>query len=100
MSGEFAPRPFAPGEFIFLRHHSLVATALALDDLLERECVQICELGFDRFGVLAPLNPGSWVGNGNLRQVEVLPVSQTGPRAGIRGWTMQQPWVHNKAVTG
>jgi hypothetical protein len=58
-SGVFALRPFAPGEFVFRRRHTRVVTASGLDDLADRERAHLCELGFDRFGLLAP--PGCYL---------------------------------------
>ncbi len=58
-NGVFALRPFAAGEFIFRRHHTRVVTASELDDLSEWERAHLSELGFDRFGVLAP--PGCYL---------------------------------------
>jgi SET domain-containing protein len=58
-SGVFALRRFAPGEFIFRRYHRRVVTASELDGLSEWERLHLCELAFDRFGVLAP--PGCYL---------------------------------------
>ncbi len=58
-SGVFALRTFAPGEFIFRRHHTRVVTEPGLDDLSEWERAHLCELGFDRYSVLAP--PGCYL---------------------------------------
>lgn len=57
--GVFARRGFAPGEFVFRRRHSRVLAAVELDDLAEWERLHLCELGFDRFAVLAP--PGCYL---------------------------------------
>jgi hypothetical protein len=58
-SGVFALRPFAPGEFIFRRRHAQVVSASELNELSEWERAHLCELDFDRFGVLAP--PGCYL---------------------------------------
>lgn len=52
--GVFARRPFAEGEFIFRRRHTRMLTAAELDDASEWERIHLCELGCDRFAVLAP----------------------------------------------
>lgn len=57
--GVFARRPFTPGEFIFRRHHKRVVTSSGLDDLSDWDRAHLCELGFDRFAVLAP--PGCYL---------------------------------------
>jgi hypothetical protein len=51
--GVYARRPFAEGEFIFRRRHSRIVSARQLDGVSEWERVHLCELGFDRFAVLA-----------------------------------------------
>ena len=57
--GVYARRPFAEGEFIFRRRHTRVVIAEDLPTLSEWERIHLCELGFDRFGVLAP--PGCYL---------------------------------------
>ena len=58
-SGFFASRCFNEGEFIFRRRHRRIVTGDELDALDEWDQMHICELGFDRFGVLAP--PGAFL---------------------------------------
>jgi SET domain-containing protein len=58
-SGVYARRPFEKGDFIFRRRHRRVFTSAELDRALEWERVHLCELGFDRFAVLAP--PGCYL---------------------------------------
>jgi SET domain-containing protein len=57
--GVFARRAFGEGEFIFRRRHTRVLRADELDQASEWERIHLCELGFDRFGVLAP--PGCYL---------------------------------------
>ncbi|HYZ99517.1 MAG TPA: SET domain-containing methyltransferase [Acidimicrobiales bacterium] len=57
--GVFARRDFAPGEFIFRRRHIRIVTGAELSTLTEWDRVHLCELGFDRFAVLAP--PGCYL---------------------------------------
>jgi hypothetical protein len=57
--GVFARRSFATGEFIFRRRHVRTVDAEGLSGLCEWERDHICELDFDRFGVLAP--PGCYL---------------------------------------
>jgi SET domain len=52
--GVFTRRAFAESEFIFRRRHSRVLTADEVETLDGGERIHICELGFDRFAVLAP----------------------------------------------
>jgi hypothetical protein len=51
--GVYARRRFAEGEFIFRRRHSKVVSVDELDDVSEWERMHVCELGFERFAVLA-----------------------------------------------
>jgi SET domain-containing protein len=57
--GVFARRAFRAGEFVFRRRHVNVVTADDLDRLDDWERMHLCELGFDRFAVLAP--PGCYL---------------------------------------
>jgi hypothetical protein len=57
--GVYARRRFAEGEFIFRRRHSRVLSTDELDDVSEWERMHLCELGFDRFAVLAA--PGCYL---------------------------------------
>lgn len=57
--GVFARRAFRESEFIFRRRHARVVTAEELCDVSEWERAHLCELGFDRFAVLAP--PGCYL---------------------------------------
>jgi SET domain len=57
--GVFARRAFAEGDFIFRRRRTNVVTSAQLDDLPEWDRIHLCELGFDRFAVLAP--PGCYL---------------------------------------
>jgi hypothetical protein len=57
--GVYARRHFAEGEFIFRRRHARVASTGELATLSEWERIHLCELGFDRFAVLAP--PGCYL---------------------------------------
>lgn len=57
--GVFARRAFAEGELIFRRRHARLLAAAELDDAEEWERVHLCELGVDRFAVLAP--PGCYL---------------------------------------
>lgn len=47
------------GEFIFRRRHTKVLTAAQLADATEWDRIHLCELGFDRFPVLA--SPGCYL---------------------------------------
>jgi PhnB protein len=57
--GVFARRPFAEGEFIFRRSHARVVGADEVATLSTVERMHLCELGGDRFAVLAP--PGCYL---------------------------------------
>jgi hypothetical protein len=57
--GVFARRPFSEGEFIFRRRHTRVLRGDELADATAWERIHLCELGFDRFAVLAP--PGCYL---------------------------------------
>jgi SET domain-containing protein len=57
--GVYARRAFDDGEFIFRRRHTRILTAAELDRAADWERVHLCELGFDRFAVLAP--PGCYL---------------------------------------
>lgn len=57
--GVYARRAFGEGEFIFLRRHTRILTASELPGAAEWERIHLCELGFDRFAVLAP--PGCYL---------------------------------------
>lgn len=57
--GVYARRAFAEGEFIFRRRHARILSRADLDHASEWERVHLCELGFDRFAVLAP--PGCYL---------------------------------------
>ena len=57
--GVFARRAFADGEFIFRRRHSRVVSSDELDQVGAWDRVHLCELGVDRFAVLAP--PGCYL---------------------------------------
>jgi SET domain-containing protein len=57
--GVFARRSFDAGEFIFRRRHVRIFTTGDLDRLDEWDRMHLCELGFDRFAVLAP--PGCYL---------------------------------------
>jgi uncharacterized protein len=57
--GVFARRAFRAGDFVFRRRHAKVITADELDGLDDWERMHLCELGFDRFAVLAP--PGCYL---------------------------------------
>jgi hypothetical protein len=52
--GVLARRAFAEGEFIFRRRHSRILGSDGLDEASEWDRGNLCELGFDRFAVLAP----------------------------------------------
>jgi hypothetical protein len=52
-------RAFGVGEFIFRRRHLRVVTGEQVDTLSAWERIHLCELGFDRFAVLAP--PGCYL---------------------------------------
>ena len=55
----FALRRFVEGEFIFRRRHVRVVSTEELDGVSEWERMHLCELGFDRFAVLA--RPGCYL---------------------------------------
>lgn len=58
--GVFARRAFDEGEFIFRRRHTRTLTNAELHTLDDdRDRIHLCELGFDRFAVLAP--PGCYL---------------------------------------
>jgi SET domain-containing protein len=57
--GVYARRTFEQGEFIFRRRHTRILRAADLDRATDWERIHLCELGFDRFGVLAP--PGCYL---------------------------------------
>ena len=57
--GVFARRAFARGEFIFRRRHTLVVDGAGLAGLSAEDQMHMCELGWDRFAVLAP--PGCYL---------------------------------------
>ena len=57
--GVYARRPFAKGEFIFRRRHTRVLSGDEVASATEWERIHLCELGFDRFAVLAP--PGCYL---------------------------------------
>jgi hypothetical protein len=57
--GVYARRSFNEGEFIFRRRHTRTFAAGELDQAGEWDRVHLCELGFDRFAVLAP--PGCYL---------------------------------------
>jgi hypothetical protein len=57
--GVYTRRAFAQGEFIFRRRHTRVVTGEGLATLSDWDRVHLCELGFDRFAVLAP--PGCYL---------------------------------------
>lgn len=55
----FARQAFAEGDFIFRRRYTRVLLGDEVDEASEWERVHLCELGFDRFAVLAP--PGCYL---------------------------------------
>jgi hypothetical protein len=57
--GVYARRPFAKGEFIFRRRHTRVLSGDEIASATEWERIHLCELGFDRFAILAP--PGCYL---------------------------------------
>ena len=57
--GVYALRSFTEGEFIFRRRHLRTLSTVELDGASEWERMHLCELGFDRFAVLAP--PGCYL---------------------------------------
>jgi SET domain-containing protein len=57
--GVYALRAFSEGEFIFRRRHTKVLRPEELEQASEWDRIHICELGFDRFAVLAP--PGCYL---------------------------------------
>jgi hypothetical protein len=58
-AGIYARRSFGNGEFIFRRRHTRILTTTELDRATEWERMHLCELGFDRFAVLA--SPGCYL---------------------------------------
>lgn len=57
--GVFALGSFSEGDFIFRRRHRRVMSKADLDELSADDRMHLCELGFDRFAVLAP--PGCYL---------------------------------------
>jgi SET domain-containing protein len=57
--GVYARQSFDEGEFIFRRRHTRTFAADELDRASEWDRAHLCELGFDRFAVLAP--PGCYL---------------------------------------
>lgn len=57
--GVYARRSFAEGEFIFRRRHTRVLSGDEVASVTDWERIHLCELGFDRFAVLAP--PGCYL---------------------------------------
>jgi hypothetical protein len=57
--GVFARRRFEEGELIFRRRHTKVVDEAGIAGLSEWERMHLCELGFDRYAVLAP--PGCYL---------------------------------------
>lgn len=57
--GVFARRAFAPGEFIFRRRHARIVDGAGIAALSAEDQMHLCELGWDRFAVLAP--PGAYL---------------------------------------
>jgi SET domain-containing protein len=57
--GVFARRSFAEGEFLFRRRHARILTGAEVEEAPAWDRIHLCELGFDRFGVLAP--PGCYL---------------------------------------
>ena len=57
--GVYAKRAFATGEFVFRRRHARVVDEAGIATLDEWDRIHLCELGFDRFAVLAP--PGCYL---------------------------------------
>ena len=57
--GVYARRQFAKGEFIFRRRHTRVLSGAEVASASEWERIHLCELGFDRFAILAP--PGCYL---------------------------------------
>ena len=57
--GVFARRAFDEGELIFRRHHTKVVRGADLADLSQWERVHLCDLGSDRYAVLA--SPGCYL---------------------------------------
>jgi uncharacterized protein len=57
--GVYARRRFTGGEFIFRRRHTRVLAGDEVASATEWERIHLCELGFDRFAVLAP--PGCYL---------------------------------------
>ena len=57
--GVYAQRPFVEGEFVFRRRHVRTVSGAELHRLDDWERIHLCELGFDRFAVLAP--PGCYL---------------------------------------
>lgn len=57
--GVYARRAFVEGEFIFRRRHARVLSGRELPAASDWQREHLCELGFDRFAVLAP--PGCYL---------------------------------------
>jgi len=57
--GVYARRGFAEGEFIFRRRHTRTLTRAQLSRATPWERIHLCELGLDRFAILAP--PGCYL---------------------------------------
>jgi hypothetical protein len=57
--GVYARRAFKAGDFIFRRRHTRVLTTADLETATPWERIHLCELGFDRYAVLAP--PGCYL---------------------------------------
>jgi hypothetical protein len=57
--GVFARRAFASGEFLFRRRHLVVVDEAGIEGLSDEDRMHLCELGWDRFAVLAP--PGCYL---------------------------------------
>lgn len=57
--GVFARRSFAEGDFVFRRRHLRVLDAAEIERLSDDDRQHMCELGWDRFAVLAP--PGRYL---------------------------------------
>jgi hypothetical protein len=57
--GVYARRAFGAGELLFRRRHTKVVSEAEISSLSAWERVHLCELGFDRYAVLAP--PGCYL---------------------------------------
>ncbi|MBI2724084.1 MAG: SET domain-containing protein [Chloroflexi bacterium] len=57
--GVFALRDFAAGDVIFRRRHAIVVERAGIAALSAEDRMHLCELGWDRFAVLAP--PGCFL---------------------------------------